>query len=323
MINFMSILVVGGGSWGTALATLLCQNCEKVLIFSKNSEIVNGINVRNINCKYLEEFSLAKNIIAVDNFSDLNWNEIELIFFALPSHVFCEICDEIPAIAKKIPLVICSKGLEINSLNFVHALAKEKFNFRELAILSGPNFSEEIAKKLPSCTDIATKNYDLYQKIAKKIGTFYFKNFYNNCLISTQIGGIIKNVAAIACGLVIGAALGNNLRSIIISQAFQEMKILCENLDGNIESLNGHSGLADLCLTCTSLLSRNMKFGHEIGKNGKIPEKMAKPEGYFSAKALHLFCKKQKIELKMCETVFQIIYNNDKNEISKQLFQIF
>lgn len=323
MVNFMSVLVIGGGSWGTALATLLCQNCDQVVIFSKNSAIVRGINDRNVNCKYLAEFELTENISAVEDFANVNWTEIELIFFALPSHVFCDICTEIPSVAKKIPLVICSKGLEINSLKFVHELAEEKFNFQELSVLSGPNFSEEIAKKLPSCTDIAAKNYDLYQKIAQKIRTPYFKTFHNDCLLSTQVGGIIKNVAAIACGLVMGAELGNNFRSIIISQALQEMKILCHHLGGNVEILNGYSGLADLCLTCTSLLSRNMKFGHAIGKNDKIPTEMAKPEGYFSAKALHLFGKKQNIELKLCEKVFQIIYNDDSNEIAEKLFQIF
>lgn len=319
----MSVLVIGGGSWGTALATLLCQNCDKVIIFSKNSEVIESINTENVNCKYLAKYKLEANIFAVDDFDNIDWNEIELIFFALPSHVFCDICAEIPVYARKIPFVICSKGLEINSLKFVHELANEKFDFQQLAILSGPNFSEEIAQKLPSCTDIATKDSSLYKKIAQKINTSYFKTFHNDCLLSTQIGGIVKNVAAIACGLVMGTELGNNLRSIIISQAFQEMKILCQHLKGDVEILNGYSGLADLCLTCNSLLSRNMKFGYEIGKNGNIPSNMAKPEGYFSSKALHLFCQQKNIELRLCEVVFQIIHNNKIDQIGNTLFRIF
>lgn len=316
----MSILVIGGGSWGTALAILLSKNISEVFIFSKNSEIVDSINKNHRNCNYLSEIKLNSNIKATNDLQNIDWSSVELIFFALPTTVFCEILQNLSSITKKIPLVICCKGLEEKYLDFLHIVAQEKFNFDKIAVLSGPNFAAEIAQYLPSAADLATNDHNLFELIQAKIINENLQVLHKKCLISVQIGGVIKNIAAIACGMVMGANLGNNLRSLIIAKAFREMHILCEKLGGDTQSLLGCSGLADLTLTCTSMLSKNMKFGYQIGQNLQIPEIKNMPEGFFAAKTLHLFCQKNNIKLPMCGKIFEILHQKKLKNLQKEIF---
>ena len=316
----MSILVIGAGSWGTAIALLLSKNSKKITIYSRNKDVISDINNNHYNTKYLNNIKLNPNIFAVDDLDVIKW-DFELIFFALPSHAMTEIVEKIPDSCKDIPIIICSKGFDDKKSEFLHKILENEFNFTNYGILAGPNFAIEVVNDLFTCADLATKSMDVFEKVKTRIENENFKIKHSDCLIAVQISGIIKNIAAIACGIILGKNLGNNLRSIIIAKAFDEMKILCEKLGGNTDVLNSYSGLPDLVLTCTSNLSRNMKFGFEIGKNNKINKMECYPEGFLASKNLFKFCLKNKIKLPLCDKIYQILHENNIYDIKKYIIE--
>lgn len=307
-MKHMKVLILGGGAFSTALATLLAKNCQEILIYTRNQEVVRSINNEHRNYKYLNEFTLSSNITAISQLDDVDWSELDAIFFALPARTFRETLEKIAKDIIDIPLIICSKGLDRKNLKFLSDVAIRKYNLQKVGVLAGPNFAREITLNLPTCADLATTDYDLYNQLRKYLENENFKLSHSQCLIATQVGGIVKNIAAIACGVILGADLGYNLRSLAITKAFQEMKMLCKKLGGKSGMLSGGSGLADLILTCTSDLSRNFTFGKEIGRTSKIPSENL-PEGFFAAETLHLLCKKIDLELPLCDFIYQILHN--------------
>ena len=317
----MTIGILGGGVWGSALARVLSKN--KVIIYARDEKIVKSINEHKINPK-LKYSSFNENVTATTSLKEIR--NVKFLFITLPAQNIREVIKDSSLHNKNHHIVICSKGIEISSSKFLTDVFQEMMPFKSISILSGPSFSNEVIQNLPTAVTLATKDKSNFEKISKLIQNKEFRVYYSNDLLGTQIGGALKNIYAVAAGIAKGLNLGENAKSALISRSFAEMTRFAENFKANKNTLFGLSGLGDLILTCNSESSRNTQFGIKIAsaKNENYTDLLKSQEvteGYYTVEAVYNISKKNKIEMPIMESVYNILYNqhNLKDELTKLL----
>ena len=317
----MSIGILGGGVWGSALARILSHN--KVLIYARDHNIVRSINENKLNPK-LKYTSFNENVSATTSIKDLK--NLEYIFIALPAQRIRDVVSKNEFHNKKQNIIICSKGIEISSSKFLTDVINELMPYKSISILSGPSFSNEVAQNLPTAITLATKNKENFNRIASLIQYKEFRVYYSNDIVGTQIGGALKNIYAIAAGIAEGLNLGENAKSALISRSFAEITRYAEHFKANKNTLFGLSGLGDLILTCSSTSSRNTKFGIKIASAksenyADLLKSQEVTEGYYTVKAVYNISKKNKIDMPIMDSVYNILYKQFdlKEELIKLL----
>lgn len=223
-------------------------------------------------------------------------------------------------------VIICSKGVEQETLKLMNEVVREVLPNNKIAILSGPNFAVEIEQGLPAATTLACADAELGKELVSALGKKNFRVYLTNDLATTQIAGAVKNVFAIACGICEGLKLGDNARAAVITRGIAELARLCAAKGGNPENLMGLAGFGDLVLTCTSTKSRNYQLGVDIANNGSadgvISEDGGVKEGYYTAKSVYDLAKSLNVEMPICTSVYEILYNNKKlDETINELLQ--
>jgi len=282
------IVVVGSGAWGSALA----ETFEAEIIAGRaeaKCDLSNKIVVIAVQAQSLREVLLKHNYE----------NSI---------------------------IVICSKGVEQGSLKLLSEVAEEILPDNKIAILSGPNFAEEIQKGLPAASTVSCKDEEIGRELIEKLGKRNFRLYYTKDIIGVQIAGAVKNVLAIACGICEGKKLGNNAKAAIITRGVAELARLCKAKGGDDVTLLSLAGIGDLLLTCTSTQSRNFSLGVEIAKSediqASIKEKGGVKEGYYTAKAVNELAKSLDVEMPICKSVFDILYKDKTvNDVINELLQ--
>lgn len=317
----MTIGILGGGVWGSALAKLLSKN--KVTIFSRDSNVVDFINTYHFNPK-LKYAVFNENVSAQNNLDSLS--DMQYIFIALPSQNIREVFSACNLQQKKQEIIIASKGIEIESGLLLSEVIKETVQTTKISILSGPCFSDEVAQNLPTAVTFASKSKESFNAISALINNNNFRMYYSNDIIGCQIGGALKNIYAIASGISMGLNLGENAKSAIITRSFVEINRLAVSLGANKKTIFGLSGLGDLILTCNSIKSRNTKFGHLIATTSTpnfkdILKSQEIIEGYFTVAGVYKMAEEKKIELPIMKSIYNILYNNYsiKDEITNLL----
>ncbi len=317
----MSIGIIGGGVWGSALARVLSQN--KVLIYARDENIVRSINEHKLNPK-LKYSSFNENVSATSNLKELN--KKDYLFIALPAQKIRNVINQNEFHNNNHNVVICSKGIEISTSKFLSELIEECIPYKSISILSGPSFSNEVAQNLPTAVTLATKFKTNFQKISNLIKNKEFRIYYSNDIIGTQIGGALKNIYAIAAGIAEGLNLGENAKSALISRSFAEITRFASVFKANKNTLFGLSGLGDLILTCNSISSRNTQFGIKIASSKtenyfELLQSQEVTEGYYTVEAVFNISKKNKIDMPIMESVYNILYKKYdlKEELSKLL----
>lgn len=307
--------VIGGGAWGTALGVIANRAGSKVSLGSKNPNVIASIKEKRVNDVYLPSVFIDPSIEVTDKFEDVCRSDI--LILAMPSYCLRSICISISdTLPPNVTLVIASKGIERGSLMLMSDVVKAVLPNNPVAILSGPNLAEEAAHGLPTATTIACANTELWDTIMYAIGGRLFRPYMTDDVIGTQIGGIVKNVIAIACGIATGREMGENSRAALVTRGFSEMSRFTVANGGKYETLMGLSGLGDLILTCNSVKSRNMSFGMAIGQ-GKSKEELLSNrgrtalEGVVSSESIYKLSKKQNISMPICEAVYRIIYEDE------------
>jgi len=315
----MTIGIIGGGVWGSALAKLFSD--QKVLIYTRDKNVMNSINEHHFNPK-LKYAVFNDNVQATDNLEKIVKNN--LIFVALPSQNIREVLEKSCFNNLKADIIIASKGIEISSSLFLSELVESLVKPKSLSILSGPCFSDEVAKDLPTAATFASSNPQIFKKISMMLTGKKFRIYYSEDVIGCQIGGALKNIYAIAAGISDGLNLGENARSALITRSFVEISRFAMFFKSKKETIFGLSGLGDLMLTCNSSKSRNTNFGIKIAnikhKNfEKELDKNAITEGYYTAKAAIKIASENDIEMPILESVFNILYNgfDIEDEINK------
>jgi len=312
--KLQGIGILGSGAWGTALACSLNRK-GNITLWSYEKQTVKQINKYRINKIFLPKIKIPNNVTATNNLEDLK--SCKFIFICIPSQFINKIILKFKKIYKKeMMFVNCSKGIEHNSQLLISNLIKKIIPKAKVAVLSGPSFAIEVAKKKPTAVTIASKNQNDAKKLAKLINSRNFRCYYTNDIIGVQFGGIIKNILAIASGIVEGQKLGSNAKSALITRGLVEMKRIGLTYGAKESTFNGLSGLGDLILTCNDNLSRNFTTGLLVGKGKEIRKtikfKTTISEGIINSKTIFELSKKKKIEMPICESVYKILYKNNK-----------
>ena len=302
--------IIGAGAWGTALAATARRAGRDVVLWARDPDLAEGINLRNENRLYLPGVPLDPEIRATAEPAALA--EAEVLLMVAPAQhlraVSARIADHIP---EGRPVVVCAKGIEQVSGKLMTEVLAETLPGRPLAVLSGPNLATEIACGLPAATTLAAEDKALAERLAAVLGSKTFRPYISPDTVGAQVGGAVKNVIAIACGIVGGRRLGNNARAALITRGLAEVVRLGRAKGARAETLMGLSGLGDLTLTCTSISSRNHSLGRALGEGRELDEIMAKrrsvAEGVFSAQAVVALAETLNVEMPISAAVDAIL----------------
>ena len=258
----MKIGVIGGGAWGTALAQVAAAGGDEVLLWAREGEVVAAVNSEGRNPLFLPGVALSRSIRAVGELAELE--PCEALLIVSPAQHMRSVLGAVPEGAR--PLVLCSKGIEEASGLLMHEVAHAVQPDAPLAVLSGPTFAHEVAAGLPTAITLAAAVDAGAERIARRLAQPFFRPYLSQDVVGAEVGGAVKNVLAIACGVVEGLGLGLNARAALISRGFAEMSRFGLAKGAKPETLAGLSGLGDLVLTCSSPNSRNFTLGHGLGE---------------------------------------------------------
>ncbi len=265
------VAVIGGGAWGTALAAVARRGGARVRLWAREPEVVAAINEAHCNTVFLPGVALDPGIEALGSLSAAA--SAELVLLVTPAQHTGAVCAELaPALEPETPIVICGKGIEIASGRLLSEVVAEHCPRNPIAVLSGPTFAIEIARGLPTALTLACADDALGARLAAALGSTSFRPYLTGDLVGAQVGGAVKNVLAIACGIVEGRGLGRNARAALIARGFAEMMRLGRAMGAEAETLTGLAGMGDLVLTCTSTQSRNFSFGVALGEGRSAAE---------------------------------------------------
>ncbi len=296
------ISIIGGGEWGSALALTSTRAGNNTVVYRRNKT---GTLHKE----------LTKGSAKITNNLQDALNNTDVIFIAIPAQSIRDICQQIKKhiIGNNIPIVICSKGIEQGTLALMSDIVKEELSTDNILILSGPNFASEIRNNLPSTSTLASENYTTAINIQSLISSDNFKIEVIDDLIGIQICSALKNVLAIACGIVEGnSKWGKNIYGSVVAKGIMEIDKLIGIMHGNRNTLFRYCGIGDLFLTCSSKESRNTLFGTKINENIDIKEyiKHNTVEGYHTAKSVYELITKYNISLDLYNTIYHILYDN-------------
>jgi glycerol-3-phosphate dehydrogenase (NAD(P)+) len=316
-----NISVIGAGAWGTALAAASRRAGRNVRLYARESEVVDAVNAGRGNTVYLKDIALPDGIVAGSNLADAV-NDADVAILVVPAQFLRATAKELAhVLAKDIPVVLAAKGIEQGSLSLMSEIAEETLPGNPVAVLSGPSFAAEVARSLPVALTLACADEALGKQLVDTLASRMFRLYQSKDIVGAEIGGAVKNVLAIACGIVEGRGLGDNARAALITRGLAEMARLGRKKGASTETMMGLAGLGDLVLTCNAMQSRNFSFGHALGQ-GKSPddilsERVAVTEGVASAVAVVQLAGKIGVDMPICETVHAIIH--DGRDIDKAI----
>ena len=294
------VAVLGGGAWGTALAQMLASDDRDVLLWARESEVVEDINANHRNTSFLPDSPLAPSIRATGSLADVA--DVDVILAVAPAQHLRSVLAELPDFSGD--LVICAKGIEQSTGAIMSDVAKDTCPQATLAALSGPTFAHEVAAGLPAAVTLACAGGEAqWERLSPFIARPTFRPYYSDDLIGAEIGGAVKNVLAIACGVVDGLALGQNARNALIARGFAEMVRFGESLGAQRETLTGLCGLGDLVLTCS--------LGKAIGEGKSVADLMANrhtvAEGAHTAPVLARLAREKGIDMPIVDAVVALL----------------
>lgn len=307
---FASIAVIGGGSWGTALAQLCAANSVATTLWAREDSVVSAINSGRENTVFLPGVSLSPNLNATGDIAAAS--KAEGIIFVVPAQharpIFAELRH---AAADAAPIALCSKGVEQATGLLMTEVLAEVWPDARPAVLSGPSFARDVAKGLPTAVTLACANEALGRRWAATVGAPFFRPYLSTDMIGAELGGAVKNVLAIAAGVVDGRGLGESARAALIARGFAEFQRLGVALGADAQTMAGLSGLGDLILTASSTQSRNMSLGAELGKGRPLADVLGErntvSEGVATASAVVALANKADIEMPICTAVATLV----------------
>ena len=307
MTSYKNFGVVGGGAWGTALAQLLAAGGAPVRLWAREADVVAAINGEHRNPLFLPSATLAPSLTATGDLAELAACDALLIVVPVP-YMRAVLAEFPPGDA---PLILCSKGMEAESFAFPVDIARDVTPSRPVAVLSGPTFAHEVAAGLPTAITLAAADPALADALAQAIARPHFRPYVSGDVTGAEIGGAVKNILAIASGIVDGAGLGLNARAALISRGFAEMTRFGLARGAETETLAGLAGLGDLILTCTSSNSRNFALGQGLGRGEEAAVLMADrrtvAEGAFSAPVVAAAARADGIDMPITDAVARLV----------------
>ncbi|MBP2278267.1 MULTISPECIES: NAD(P)H-dependent glycerol-3-phosphate dehydrogenase [Sphingomonas] len=307
----MRIGVIGGGAWGTALAQVAARSGDPVLLWAREPEVVASINQRHENSRFLAGIALPRSIRATGALADLA--ACDALLVVAPAQHVRTVLAETPV--GTTPLVLCAKGIEAGTQLLVGEVAQQLYPEAPIAVLSGPTFAHEVAAGQPTAVTLACGDAALGSALADRLASPSFRPYASTDVIGAEIGGAVKNVLAIACGVVEGAGLGQNARAALIARGFAEMTRFGLARGARAETLSGLSGLGDLVLTCSSTSSRNFSLGVGLGQGKRaadlLADRLTVAEGAFTAPVLQAAAAEAGVDMPVVDAVCALLDGRD------------
>lgn len=305
-----SIGVIGAGAWGTALAHVQAEAGRDVTLWARESEVSESISNTRENMAYMPGVTLNENIKTTNSLSVVA--DADILLIVTPAQFVRSTLESIRnnSIDEK-PIVICSKGIEIDTGKMLSDVAKETVPNAAIAVLTGPCFAREVALGLPTGVTIASADKELAQELVEALGTRNLRPYASSDILGAQIGGAIKNVLAIGCGAIYGMRLGENARAALMTRGIAEMARLAKAMGAKRETLMGMCGFGDVMLTCSSMQSRNFSLGVMLGEGRSLSDIMAErksvTEGVHTTKALMNLARANAVDMPIAETVHECL----------------
>ena len=311
----MRIGVVGGGAWGTALAQVAARGGEPVLLWAREPDVVASVNHSHENTRFLAGIKLPESIHATSSLGELA--ACDALLVVVPAqHVRAVLAE---AAVGSTPLVLCAKGIEAGTRLLVGEVAQQLHPRAPIAVLSGPTFAHEVAGGQPTAVTLACADAVIGAALAERLGSATFRPYASGDVIGAEIGGAVKNVLAIACGVVEGAGLGQNARAALIARGFAEMVRFGLARGGRAETLSGLSGLGDLVLTCSSTSSRNFSLGVGLGQGKRaadlLADRLTVAEGAYTAPVLREAAADAGVDMPVVEAVCALLDGTDVKSV--------
>lgn len=310
--------VIGAGAWGTALAITAARAGRNVRLWARKPDLADTINAAHENTKYLPGYPLPASIaVTADVAAALDGTGA--VILVIPSQHLRQICRQMaPSLPKGVPCVICAKGIENASGKLMADIVREELADHPIAVLSGPSFAAEVAANMPTAVTIASADARtmgeeaLATRLALALTTPTFRPYVSDDVVGVEVGGAVKNVLAIACGIAQGIGFGANTRAALITRGLEEIKRLSTALGGRRDTVTGLAGLGDLSLTCSSEQSRNFSFGLGLGQGNSVDDLLSNRssvvEGFANAKSVTDLARSLGVEMPISEAVRRITH---------------
>lgn len=299
--------VIGAGAWGTALAQVLSEGQDELLLWAREPEVIDQINRTHENVSFLSGHRLRDNISATQDLDAIA--ACDVLLLVTPAQHLRATLQALPD--SDAALILCCKGIEARSRLLLSEVAKIVRPENDLAVLSGPTFAHEVAQGLPTALTLACENEALWERLNPLIAKPSFRPYYSDDVVGAEIGGAVKNVLAIGCGVVDGAGLGQNARASLISRGFAEMLRYGGARGARADTLAGLCGLGDLVLTCSSTSSRNFSLGKGLGKGQSaetlLSDRTTVAEGASTAPVLQQDAKARQLDMPIVDAVCALL----------------
>ncbi|WP_099827485.1 NAD(P)H-dependent glycerol-3-phosphate dehydrogenase [Oceaniglobus indicus] len=320
--RYANVAVLGAGAWGTALASVARRGGANVRLWGRREAVVDDINTNARNDTFLPGIDLPAGIAATTDLAAA-LNGAEVVLIVVPSHSIRGLCADIaPLIGPGVPVALCAKGIEESTGFLMGQIARSELPGHPVGVISGPTFADETAMGYLTAATVA---FDFtYQdrlspfdspaaRLAVTMSTEHFRAYVSDDLVGVEVGGAVKNVIAIACGMMTGAGFAKNTRAALITRGMDEMKRLAEALGGKRETVTGLSGAGDLTLTCSSESSRNMSLGVQLGagtpRNECFEGKPVVVEGELNAISVTNLARRVHVSMPICEAVRAVLHD--------------
>jgi len=313
----MRTAVIGGGSWGTALAAVLGDNGHDVVIWSFEADVAVALAERHENPRYMPGLPLPSSVTGTHDLAQALAGA-ELVVNANPSHVTRQVMQQaLPSLPKATPIVSATKGIENGTLMTMHEVLEEVLPSElhpYLVCLSGPSFAKETVQKMPTAVVVASPWEKMAQKVQRYFSNDYFRVYTSNDVMGVELGGSLKNVCAIAAGISDGMGFGSNTRAAIMTRGLAELVRLAVRKGANPITLSGLAGMGDLVLTCTGELSRNRTVGLGLGRGQKLKDVLQGmtqiAEGVRTAQSVHDLAARMEVDMPLHQAVYRILFED-------------
>lgn len=302
-----SVGTIGAGAWGTALAQAQAVEGGSSILWAREQDVVDSINSVHENTPFLPGVPLSENLKATASMEEVAQQDI-LLMVTPAQYMRASLESFKPYIRKDQPVVICSKGIEIETGKLLVPVAQEVLGAKHpIAVMTGPTFASEIARNMPAAVTIAAKDEALGKMLQQALGAPKFRPYVSTDIVGAQLGGAVKNVIAIAAGIASGREMGDSARAALITRGLAETARLCVAMGGQRQTLLGMCGVGDLMLTCSSMQSRNCSLGTLLGQGQTLEQilesRNSVTEGIYTAQAVLKLAKQNAVEMPICQAV--------------------
>ena len=315
----MKVGIFGTGAYGMALSSILSSNQCEITMWTKFEDEKNKLETTRMNEKLLPNFKLDENIRITNSVEDCIKDK-ELLIIAIPAAFVSDLCDEMNPYIKDNHIIVATKGIEQGTGLFISEIVENKLDTKNIAVISGPSFAADLISKMPAGLSIASKNEETITLAKQAFQNSYVRLRETNDIIGVEICGSIKNVIALASGILDGLNANESTKAMLITDAMHDMEEILDAFDCNKRTVLSYAGIGDLLLTCTSTKSRNFSFGKLIGTKPPKEEidnyiKNNTIEGYYTLKSIYQLLKNKKVSIPIIDLIYEITVEGNNPEL--------